>query len=110
MRRINAGKYRQPITIQSKSLTGQDSYGGSSEVWSTFMSVSAGIFPLTGTEKFQADVITAEITHRIHMRYIPSVSPEMRIIFGTRVFYITSIVNLEERNVELQLFCKEIVK
>jgi SPP1 family predicted phage head-tail adaptor len=111
MRRINSGKYRIPITIQKRTAS-VDTYGASTEVWSTVVNTRAGIFPISATERFTADVITNELTHKIHIRYIPNnpIIPSMRISYGTRLFYITSIINVEERNVELQLICAEIVK
>lgn len=106
--RINAGKYRQPITIQKRDVA-QNSYGESMETWVDVIKTRAGIFPMTGSEKFAGDQFNSEITHKIHFRYVKNITPDCRILFQGRVFNITSIVNLTEKNVELQLYCKEIV-
>lgn len=106
--RINPGKYRQPITIQKRQFN-QDSYGSTTEDWVDVYATRAAILPLSGSEFFKADEINAQITHRIQLRYLPNVTPDMRILFGDRVFWITSVVNFQEHNIELQLYAKEIV-
>lgn len=107
--RINAGKYRQPVTIQQRQF-GEDSYGSTTEDWADIVKTRAGVFPLNGSEFFKADEINSEITHRVHLRYVPGVTPDMRVVLNDRHLMITSIVNYQERNIELQMYCKEIVK
>jgi SPP1 family predicted phage head-tail adaptor len=106
--RINPGKYRQPITIQKRQFT-QDSYGGTTEDWIDVYHIRAGIFPLSGSEFFKADQINAQITHRIQMRFLSGVTPDMRILYNNRVFQITSVIDFQERHIELQMYAKEIV-
>jgi SPP1 family predicted phage head-tail adaptor len=107
--RIQAGKYRLPVTIQQRQFT-QDSYGSTTEDWTTIYTTRAAILPLTGSEMFKADEINAQITHRIQLRYLPNVTPDMRILYNDRVFWITSVVNYQEKCVELQLYARELVK
>jgi SPP1 family predicted phage head-tail adaptor len=107
--RIQAGKYRSPLDIESRATT-TDTYGGSTESWSTFVSVRGAIMPLSGREFFQADIVNSEITHRVHIRYIQGIKPTMRINFNGRYFKIESVINYSEQNIELQLYCKEIVE
>ena len=46
-------------------------------------------------------------THRITTRYWPNVTADMRLLYGTRIFTILSIINPEERNITLQILAKE---
>jgi SPP1 family predicted phage head-tail adaptor len=87
----------------------QDTYGGTTEDWTTVYETRAGIFPLSGSEFFKADEINASMTHKIHLRYLAGVTPDMRILYNNRVFHITSVVDFQERHIELQLYAKEIV-
>jgi SPP1 family predicted phage head-tail adaptor len=107
--RINAGKYRVPVTIQQRQF-GEDSYGSTTEDWADIVKVRAGIFPLGGSEFFKANEINSQITHRVHIRYVPGITPDMRIVLNERSLMITSISNYQERNIELQMYCKELVK
>jgi SPP1 family predicted phage head-tail adaptor len=106
--RVQAGKYRSPVSIQQRQF-GEDSYGSTTEDWITVYETRAGIFPLSGSEFFKADEINAQITHKIQMRYLPNVTPDMRILYNNRVFMITSVINFQERSVELQMYAKEIL-
>jgi SPP1 family predicted phage head-tail adaptor len=107
--RINAGKYRVPVTIQQRQ-TARDSYGSTTDEWVDFIKTRAGIYPLGGSEFFKANEINAQISHRIHIRYVPGITPDMRIVVNGRNLMITSISNYQERNIELQMYCKELVK
>ena len=107
--RINAGKYRVPVTIQQRQF-GEDSYGSTTEDWADIVHVRAGVFPLSGSEFFKANEINSEITHRVHIRYVPGITPDMRVVLNGRHLMITSVTNYQERNIELQMFCKELVK
>lgn len=108
---INAGKYRHIITFQ-KLGESRNSYGevdrDSSDNWEDVVTVRAGIFPISGKELLSAEFVRAEMTHKIQLRYIKGIDSEMRIKFGDRIFDIVSPpINFQEKNVELQLMCKE---
>lgn len=107
--RINAGKYRVPVTIQQRQFA-TDSFGSATEDWADIVHVRAGVFPLTGSEFFKANEINSEITHRVHIRYVPGITPDMRVVLNGRYLMITSVSNYQERNIELQMYCKELVK
>lgn len=102
----NAGKYRNPITIQQQSTTVNE-YGEPIQTWTTFASPKAGIFPISGKQYLAAEVVESEITHQVHLRYIPGITDNMRIQYGTRTFIIITMVNFQEMNKEIQLLCKE---
>jgi SPP1 family predicted phage head-tail adaptor len=114
MFRINSGKYRHVVTIQKKA-DNQNSYGeivDSTENWVDFFKTRVAILPISGKEVLSAEFMNSEITHRVHMRYVPNLDVDayMRIKFGERVFQITSPpINFQERNIEWQLLCKEVL-
>ena len=60
-------------------------------------------------EYFAAQSTQADVTHRIVLRFLSVIIPKMRVKFGSRVFDILSIINVNERNRELQLMCRESV-
>jgi SPP1 family predicted phage head-tail adaptor len=109
--RINAGKYRHIITFQ-RLKTDTDTYG---EIdpdiptnWENVLTTRASILPISGKEYFEAEVKNAELTHRIQLRFIKGIDSKMRVQFGSRSFDIVSPpINFQEKNVELQLMCKE---
>lgn len=109
--RINPGEYRHVITIQQKTGT-QNDYGEEIEDWVDVVTIRAGIYPINGKEFFAAETVNSEITHKVNMRYIPNktITPDMRIRFQDRYLQILSVINFQEKNVELQLMCKEIIR
>lgn len=102
----NAGKYRHPITIQKQSET-KNEYGERVTVWTDFTLSRASMNPISGKQYLNSEAIKSEISHQIHLRYIPNLDPTMRVKFGDRYFQIITIINFQEMNKELQLMCKE---
>jgi SPP1 family predicted phage head-tail adaptor len=102
----NAGRYRQPITIQQEAVS-INQYGENVGAWTTFAQSRASIMPISGKQFINSESIKSEITHQVHLRYMPNITNNMRIQFGTRIFYIIAVINFQEMNKEIQLMCKE---
>lgn len=111
--RINPGELRHRITIQ-KFNNNQNEYGeveiNTHASWSDVAVVRAGIYPISGKEFFSAETVNSEVTHKVKIRYIEGITSNMRIKFGDRYFEIISQpINFQEKNIELQLLCKELI-
>ncbi|MCM3763448.1 phage head closure protein [Neobacillus niacini] len=106
--RINSGEFRHVITFQKISGT-QNSYGEKSKDWVDVIKSRAGIYPVSGKEFFAAETVNSEVTHKVNLRYLSGITPDMRIKFGERFFSIISVINFQEKNIELQLLCKEMI-
>lgn len=104
--RQDAGSYRHPITIQKQSNTEND-YGEKIPTWDDVITVKAGIYPVSGKDYISAVEVNSEITHKVNLRYVPDITADMRIKFGSRIFTIIAIMNFQERGKELQAVCKE---
>jgi len=105
---IESGKLRHKVSVQR--LNRIDAGGGSYNVeWETFASPYAWIKPLSGTESLFGMQLEDTITHDIIIRYKASrtITPENRIKFGSRLFNIRSVINVEERNRWLQIRAEE---
>jgi SPP1 family predicted phage head-tail adaptor len=106
--RLNNGNLRHRITFQ-KQTEAQNDYGEEIKDWVDEATVWASINPISGKEFFSAEKVSSEVSHKINMRYTPGISPDMRIRFNERFFSIISVINFQERNIELQLLCKELI-
>lgn len=102
-----SNKLNHRITIQSP--TGNASSMTDSETWSTFAEVYAGVDPLQGKAYFESNRENASVDIRIYIRYLPGITTAMRILFGSRIFEIVSIINIGERNREMHLMCREVL-
>jgi SPP1 family predicted phage head-tail adaptor len=102
---MQAGQLRHQITIQqqSTSLVG----GERVTTWTTVVQTWAAISPLSGREYLNAATVNANVSHRIVMRYQSGIGSAMRVQYGTRVFDIQSVLNIDERNREMHLLCLE---
>ena len=106
---MNIGALRHQLTIKAINTT-EDSYGEVTEdPTTTECTVWGSIEPLSGRELLLAQQIQATVTHRVRIRYHSGLDPSMQIVFGTRTFDILSIINLEERNRELEIMCREVL-
>lgn len=105
---MNPGQLRHRITIQQKTRV-QNEYGEEIADWVDVASVWASVNPISGREFFAAEAVNSEVTHKINMRYRSGITPDMRVKFKERYFQIIVVMNLQEKNVELQLLCKELV-
>lgn len=105
---MNIGKLRHRITIQQQLQT-RDEHGGVVTAWQAFATRWAALEPLSGRELFEAQQLANKVGLRVRLRYLSEVTPAMRVLYGTRVFNIQAVINVEERNEELQLLCEEVV-
>lgn len=108
---MRAGRMRHPIHIQRVTETSPNAYGEPTRGWLNLVSAWAEVSPLSGRELFAAQQVNAETTHRIRMRHDPGVTitPKDRISFGNVTLQIIQVANVDERNRQLDLLCKEAV-
>ena len=96
---MESGKLRNKISIQE--ATEVDGSMGSSQslTWANVEDTWwANIRHLSSREMVNAQGVAADATHQITMRYYSSLTPKHRILYGSRVFNISSINNINERN------------
>ena len=100
------GKLRHKVDLQSETAS-QNSFGEESKVWTTDESIFAQVEPLRGQQLLQYQQINSELTHRIIIRYTSNATSEKRIKWGSRIFDISVVRNVEERSIYQEILCKE---
>ena len=108
---MNPGDLRHRVAIQTNTPT-LDPNGGKVASWATTSTFWASVQTLTGKKLEIARQIDAEATVQVRMRYCGSsgssqVTIDNRLLFGTRVFEPILVINENERNIMLQILCKE---
>ena len=104
---MRAGALRHTVTVQQRTEL-PDSFGEPAQTWTTMHADQpASIEPLSGRELINAQAIQSDVTHRVRMRYVAGVETKHRVAFGTRVFDIRAVRNVNERNIELEMLCTE---
>lgn len=102
------GKLRHRVTLQELVKT-DDGYGGIVETWQDVATVWAAIEPLRGNERYTAQQVQSELSHKVTIRYRAGIKPQMRILYGNRVFDIEAVIDVDERHRWLELLCSEVV-
>lgn len=102
---MNPGKYRHRIVIEEEDFDENPDSGETESAWKFFADMPAAVKPLRGREYFQAKETHFEQVTMIEIRYYPGITAEMRVLHEGNVFYITDIIDPEERHREMYLMC-----
>jgi SPP1 family predicted phage head-tail adaptor len=103
-----SGIYEHTIELQSSTFV-SDGMGGSSSTWATETRVRAAIWPTSVTEQIRAASPAMVGTHKIRIRYYDGIKASWRVLFGTRYFSIVAIVDKDEKHVQMDLLCREVL-
>lgn len=106
---MEIGNLRHRVTFQTPTAT-PDAYGDPIQSWADIDTVWARIEPTAGVERYSSMHHQGEVDHRVLCRYhsgLASLNVEDRVKFGSRYFDIKSIKNTDERDIQLEIFCKE---
>ena len=105
---MNINKLRQRITFQEDAGAVNDGGGNLIKTWLPVANTWAAVIPVTGSEQVIANQDGEQITHKVTTRYRDDIQKDRhRILFKGRILHIDYIINVEERNTELNIFCKE---
>ncbi len=91
------GNFRRRVTIQAVTQV-SDGQGGFTDTWNDIQTVSASIEPVKAYERYQAMQMQTPISHKIVMRFHPSVTTTCRLRWGDRFFWVKEIIDIEERH------------
>ena len=103
---MRAGKLRHSIAIEKKVVL-RDSIGAEQITYEPFCLAYASIEPIGGREYFLAQQTQSAVDYKFITRYRAGIRPDFRITWGTRIFNIQSVLNLEEKNIQLVIYAKE---
>jgi SPP1 family predicted phage head-tail adaptor len=105
---LRAGTLNRRITIQRHSEErdeiGQPIPGGAS--WGDFVTVSANVRYLNGTETLKSDAPVSVARASIRIRYRTDIDASMRVIHGDRVLEIRAVLPDETGREYVDLVCE----
>ena len=106
--RMKVGRLRQRASFE-RLAQHQDDFHHGDPVWEPILDAPADIEPLQGEEAINAQQLDATVTHRVKIKYPRGVTitPADRFRYHGRVFEIRSAINVDERNMWLELLCTE---
>ena len=98
--------YDKRISIEAESRV-SDGAGGFTKSWAVTHSAWAYIAPVSGQERWRAQQMETPITHKIIMNYQSGITTAHRIVYDSRVFNISEVLNIEENNIMLEIMAIE---
>lgn len=105
---MRAGLLRHRLRIEEAvDVINANGDGQPVKAWNVLGTVWGSVEPLTGRELFSAQQVSARTTHKITLR-ARSISPKHRLIYGQRIFHLTSIANKSERDISLEIMAEEV--
>lgn len=108
---LDAGTLDKRVTIQSQSRS-DDGGGGATITWPDVGLWWVSISTTGGREFARAQQVQPELTHEIRGRYRTDVTSTHRLFYVSnnvrRAFAIHAVINPEERNEQLVLYCSEV--
>ncbi|MCP4704012.1 MAG: phage head closure protein [candidate division Zixibacteria bacterium] len=106
---MRAGQLRHTISIQEQTDVA-DGMGGFTTSWADISgmdAIPAAIWPLSAKESIEAMKLELVVSHKIRIRYRSGITAKNRILFGSRVFDVVSLINNDERNISLDMLAVE---
>ena len=103
------GRRSRRVELQSASEVASET-GQVTKTWTTIRTVWGQIAPISGREVFTAHQVSADVTHRVYLDFheADDVTAEWRLKHGTRIFEIEAVLNVEERDRKIEVWCKEV--
>ena len=99
---------REQITLQTEARAA-DGGGGYAQTFVTHYKAYASVKPVSGAEQYQRGQLTDTQQYEFVIRYRGDkvVTPKNRILWGSRVFQVKSVINDMERNKYLIIKAEE---
>lgn len=102
-----ASDLRNRITFQ-KFTTVVNENGFEIEAWEDYKTVWASVSNLTGREYYEASAVQAEESVKFTIRYLSSITTDMRILFQDKQYNINSIDNIKYENKYIEIKAMEV--
>lgn len=105
---MRAGELRHRIILEENVPT-RNATREEIPNWQVFTSVWGDVKPVSAREFISNERASAEVSHKIKLRYLPGLKPSMRVRWGARLFEIEGILDQGGRQRELVIMARETV-
>lgn len=108
IREINPGRFNKRVEVWGYENQEDDRIGGKKTSLIPKMKVWAELKPVRGTEFLEYYREANELQYKVTMRYPKKPITEKDVLTsGERQFEINAVVNINEANVYLEIYCTE---
>lgn len=105
---MNIGRKNRRLTFD-RPIDTTDGHGDALVDYATIGTVWASIEPLRGEERFEAQQVTADVTHKIRVRYsstLAGLTPKHRARLGATTYDLLSINDINSGHRELEIWAR----
>lgn len=107
------GQYRHRVTLEGPGAAVPDGEGGWTEgfgpldppVWDCSIQPASA----RDLESIGAGTVLSQATHVIKGRYHAGITTQSRLLFESRTFNVVYLANRDERDIESNLVCAEVI-
>ena len=105
-----AGPLRHVVAIQQPVTTTVDGLGATAPTtWTAvYSAVRAEVRPLRGDQYLAGQQLASIVDTKVRIRYHSGILPGYRVVFGSKIFKIVTVINPEYRNIYIDMMCIEI--
>ena len=102
---MRAGKLIHRIDIQ-EPIESKGAMGGATKTWASFHECWADVRELSGRELNQSDQVASKVIATCFIRYKANIDSSMRLVHGSKVYQIESLINKDGKNkmIEMPLY------
>lgn len=103
-------EYNRRISLQSATKT-KSASGHPTNSWSNYATIWARIRTLSGNEKVRNDQVVGLLSMEVTIRYSSDVScvkVSDRVVYGSDIFDIKDVRNVDEKNIEIRMLCTKV--
>jgi SPP1 family predicted phage head-tail adaptor len=102
-----ASEAQHRVSVQVKNPTA-DGEGGFRESWSdVYTNISAAIIPIRAQKVFELRSVNVDATHFVKLNGYITITELHRIKYGSRIFEVLTVEDLQERDFIKWVTCKE---
>jgi head-tail adaptor len=110
---MSIGQNRHRVLLETPGVPVQNPDGGYTDTWTPLdpPEWNCSIQPVTSRdlESIAGGTILAQATHVVKGRYHPGITTQTRLTFATRTLNVVYAANRDERQIETDLICAEVV-
>lgn len=103
---MNPGRLHKRILIQTRTVT-EDTQWDDVTTWTDHVQRWAEVTPISAKERMRNQGPSSEATYTMTLRWEDNLlSDQDRIVWDSRTFDIVGIINVDERDVEMNVLLK----
>lgn len=106
---MQTGRFNKRIQILEEVRT-SDGMGGTSSFWKVLDTRYADFLPKSGREKVQAGQVVNPVEAIFRVRYTTAVKEEHRIRYNGQIWEVKSLINMEGKNIELEIGVNKVIE